>query len=359
MKQRNDLAKLDLKYVQRIKDRHGHVRHYYRRPGVPRMTLPGDVGSAEFMAAYAAAEALGRPDKAPNPADHNRIQPRSIDAMVIEYYRSTDFRDLAPSSQKNYRRILDGLRTGHGAKSAVTIQPHHLNAIFHAMAATPEAARNLRKRLLKAFAVAVDLGWRTDNPVRETKARSRKKVAGHIPWSEQDIAAFKTRWGAGTRERLALYLLLYTGVRRSDVVTLGRQMTKAGRISVVQEKTDVRIWLPIHPDLKAEIDLHPKGTTFLLTQYGQAFTPAGFTNWFVERATLAGLVRRTPHGLRKAQGRRLAEADATSKEIAASLGQTSLGEVETYTRSADQARLADSAMRKLIRSQRPKRERGV
>ena len=359
MKRRSDVARIDLKYVQVIRDKQGRTRHYYRRPGVPRLTLPGEAGSAAFMAAYAEAQALAQPDAGRRSADHPRVQPRSIDAMVIEYYRSTDFLDLAPASKTNYRRILDGFRANHGSKSAVAIQPHHLNAIFHSMSATPEAARNLRKRLLKAFATVVDLGWRSDNPVRETSLKKRRKAIGHIPWSEQDIAAFVARWAAGTRERLALYLLLYTGVRRSDVVTLGRQLMEDDRIRVVQEKTDVPIWLSIHPVLKAELALHPKGMTFLLTQYGQPFSPAGFTNWFVARAKAAGLDHRTPHGLRKALGRRLAEADATSKEIAGSLGQTSLGEVETYTRDADQRRLADSAMKKLIKAQRPKRERGV
>jgi len=40
-------------------------------------------------------------------------------------------------------------------------------------------------------------------------------------------------------------------------------------------------------------------------------------------------------------------AGATTKEIAAVLGHTSLDEAETYTRSADQAKLADTAIAKL------------
>ena len=341
------MAKVDLKFVQAFKDRHGRMRHYFRRPGFERVTLPGLPGSAEFMAAYSAAV------EDPVKVDHaaGRVQPRSINALMMEYYRSTDFLTLNPSTSRAYRRILDGFRDVHGDKSAVTIEAHHLNAIFHAKSGTPEAAKNLRKRLLKAFSIAVDLGWRKSNPVRDSKAKGKKKVAGHIPWSEDDIIAFETRWAAGTRERLALYLLLFTAVRRSDVVGLGRQRMKAGRIWVVQDKGDVPIWIPIHPTLQAEIDLHPTGMTFLLTQYGRAFTPAGFTKWFVERAKMAGLVRRTPHGLRKAQGRRLAEAEATNKEIAAALGHTSLNEVETYTRSADQLRLADRAIQKQIEAE--------
>ena len=46
---------INLPYVQRFKDRHGKIRHYARRPGCKRVALPGEVGSAEFMAAYQAA----------------------------------------------------------------------------------------------------------------------------------------------------------------------------------------------------------------------------------------------------------------------------------------------------------------
>ena len=49
------MTNLRLAYVHRFTDRHGHVRHYFRRLGSPRVTLPGLPGSAEFMAAYAAA----------------------------------------------------------------------------------------------------------------------------------------------------------------------------------------------------------------------------------------------------------------------------------------------------------------
>lgn len=338
-----NMATIELKWVQAFKDRHGHMRHYFRRPGYKRVALPGLPGSAEFMEAYRlAVDEDGRIDYGAR-----RVQPRSIHALMIEYYRSADFLELEPQTRKNYRAILERFRDSYGDRSAVTIEPRHLNAIFHKTAAKPGATRNLRNRLLKAFSIAVELGWRKDNPVRETKSR-KKRTAGFTPWSDAEITAYEKNWATGTRERLALSLLLYTGVRRSDVVGMGQQHVKNGRISVSQQKTDLHIWIPIHPNLQAEINGLGAGMTFLMTQYGRPFTAAGFSQWFTERAVLAGVVGRTPHGLRKAAGRRMAEAGATAKEIAAVLGHTSLDEVETYTRSADQSRLADSAMAKLI-----------
>lgn len=342
------MAKIDLAYVQALTDRHGHKRHYYRRAGYERVTLPGAPGSAEFMAAYAAADA--RAPKQPEP----RTPPRSIGALIQEYYRSHGFRTLRDSTKRGYRNILDRFRAKYGDRGAASIEPHHLEAIFHGMAETPGAVRNLRRRLSKVFALAVRLGWRKTNPVKDTVIETSKSK-GFVPWSEDDIARFEAHWPSGSRERLALALLLYTGQRRSDVVTMGRQHVRDGRISVRQIKTDNRLQLMIVPALKTELDQHTAGLTYLLTQYGHAFTAAGFTQWFRERAEMAGLEGRTPHGLRKAAGRRLAEAGCSAKEIAAVLGHTTLAEVERYTRDADQVALSDAALGRVG----PKREQAV
>ena len=48
MRKRADMAKIELRYVQAFKDRHGRIRHYYCRPGYARVSFPGDAGSAEF-----------------------------------------------------------------------------------------------------------------------------------------------------------------------------------------------------------------------------------------------------------------------------------------------------------------------
>ena len=83
----------------------------------------------------------------------------------------------------------------------------------------------------------------------------------------------------------------------------------------------------------------------MLTEYGKAFTPAGFSNWFSECAAKAGLPKNSsPHGLRKAAGRRLAEAGCSAMEIASITGHASLNEVERHTKSAAQGRLARAAI---------------
>ena len=83
-----------------------------------------------------------------------------------------------------------------------------------------------------------------------------------------------------------------------------------------------------------------------MTEHGEfKHTPAGFTNWFramVKEAKLPDSL--SPHGLRKATCRRLAEAGCTANEIMAISGHKSLAEVTRYTVAASRKTLAEQAI---------------
>jgi Protein of unknown function (DUF2786)/Phage integrase family len=87
--------------------------------------------------------------------------------------------------------------------------------------------------------------------------------------------------------------------------------------------------------------------TFLVTEWGRPFTPAGFGNWFRDQCDQANLHHCSAHGLRKATAAALAEAGASAHEIAAVTGHMSLEEIERYTRAARKKKLADTAIARL------------
>ena len=89
--------------------------------------------------------------------------------------------------------------------------------------------------------------------------------------------------------------------------------------------------------------------TFLTTEYGMAFSAAGFGNWFRDRCKEAGLAKGyAAHGLRKAAATRHANSGATAHELMAWFGWTTLKEAERYTRAANRKQLAQAAGRKLV-----------
>jgi integrase len=144
-------------------------------------------------------------------------------------------------------------------------------------------------------------------------------------------------------------LALYTGQRRSDLVVMGKQHIRNGRIHITQQKTKTKLAIPIHPELQAVLYGTPSDhLTLLTTAFGRGFTPAGFGNWFRAACDEVGLAKGcSVHGLRKAACRRLAEAGCSANVIAAISGHRTLKEVARYTTAADQERLADTAIRAL------------
>ena len=87
-----------LKYVHAFVDRrHGGAkpRYYFRRAGFKGVPLPGTFGSAEFMAAYAAALAGQTPIK----IGARRVKPGTIAALVVTYLTSPKFLSKSSATQ--------------------------------------------------------------------------------------------------------------------------------------------------------------------------------------------------------------------------------------------------------------------
>ena len=88
--------------------------------------------------------------------------------------------------------------------------------------------------------------------------------------------------------------------------------------------------------------------TLLVTQTGKSYGANAFSEMFRKWCDDADLPQHCVfHGLRKAACTRLADAGATAHEIAAISGHRTLKEIERYTKTADQARLAKVAMERI------------
>ena len=210
----------------------------------------------------------------------------------------------------------------------------------------PGATLSILKILRVLIRHAIDIGWLDHDPSLGIK---RPKTHEIRSWTDAEIEAFEQHWPTGTKQRLAFALMLYTGQRRSDVHRMTWADVSEGTIRVVQQKTGRKLTIPLHRDLLAVLAIANRDhVTIINTEYGKPFTVDGFSQWIRDAITAAGLPLETqPHGLRKAAGRRLAEAGCTAHEIMAVLGHKTLSEAERYTRQADQARLAIEAMTKL------------
>ena len=195
--------------------------------------------------------------------------------------------------------------------------------------------------------------------VRTNAAREvpylKGKPGGFHSWEMGEVQKFQERHPIGTKARLALGLLLYTGQRRSDIVLFGRQHVHQGALKFTQVKgrnrSPKRLELPILPELQEIIDASPTGhMTFLVTKFGKPFTANGFGGWFRRRCDEAGLRHCSAHGLRKAGAAIAAENGATESQLMAIFGWESMKEAARYTKAARQNKLARDAMPLLLKA---------
>jgi integrase len=334
------VAVLKLKYVNEYRDRTGKLRRYFRKGSI-RGALPGEIGSPEFMTAYQAFLAE-KPELAKRPLHQD-----SLAKLIIDFYGSRLFTDRKPSTRQLYRYALDPIAKEHGHRSASTMTAENAEKIINKIGAKRPGMGNLTRAVLRrVMHLAIKQKLRKDNPLLGTEPF---KVGEHHTWTDAELKQFEDKWRPGTRQRLAYALLLYTGQRVGDVARMSRADVADGLIHVEQQKTGAELYVPIAPELERAMKACPaKGLTLIGDANGRPLKRAALSHLMRVAIRQAGLPGRcVSHGLRKAAMRRLAEADATTKQIAAVSGHKTFKEVERYTAAADQKKLARAGMGKL------------
>lgn len=339
-------------FVSVFVDRHGKERFRFRRDGFScYLPSPTDQG---YKAAYRAA-LEGTVEC------QSRCAPLSVDDLVTRYYRSARFLQVGEDRQKSVRMILEPFRAECRHDDVRHFRFEHIEALLAKKAKKhvvgkrtvggPTAAARLRDELTRLFDYAIKLQWRTDNPATHAELSAKPKRVGFHGWTEEEIAAFQKKHALGSKPRLAMEIMLWTGLRRSDTIRLGPQHIKGGRIALFAGKTGKKVDMMAAPDLLAAIKEMPAVglTTLLVTEYGKPFSKAGFGNWFRDRCNEAGLQHCSAHGLRKALARRAAEEGATQQQLKAVGQWSSDRDVATYTAGAEQQALADAALQMVIR----------
>jgi len=167
-----------------------------------------------------------------------------------------------------------------------------------------------------------------------------------------EVLQYQERHPIGTKARLALDPILFTGTRKSDAIRLGKQHAKRGKFRFTEHKNRNRApkrrEIPILPILQATIDDSPCGDlTYLVTEFGKGFTDNGFGNWFRDRCIEVGVPGRA-HGLRKAGATIAASNRASSHTLMSIFEWDTLKQAEIYTREADKIRLAEQGMHMII-----------
>lgn len=331
-------------HLHRERSRHGKLVWYVRIGHGPRIRIRAAFGTPEFDAEYRAAIS-GAPLSAKPPATRAGTL-----AWLVERYRETsDWQGLSMATRRQRENIFRGVLETAGDQPFSKITTAHIVTGRDRRADTPAQARNFLDAMRGLFRWAYQAQLVKADPTAGVKNPARKRGDGFIPWTEEHVAAYEAHWPLGTRERVWLDVLLYTGLRRGDAVRLGRQHVRDGVATIRTEKSGetVAVTLPLSPILRATLDAGPTGDlTFICGARGQPLTKESFGNLFRKACREAG-VPGSAHGVRKLAATRLADAGASTHELMAIFGWLSVSQAELYTRGADRKRLAREGMGKL------------
>lgn len=319
-----------------VRRKNGREYRYLRRAGRPLVKLPADVpmDHPRFLAAYAQARA----------DDPQPQEPGTLAALATSALRSDRYKALSTVYRATLRRHFDAIRAAYGAAPARGLKRRHIEAD---LAKAANATDRLKAwRFLTSHGVRA--GLLSSDATQGIALEARRRVVGHEPWTAADVAAFRARWPIGTVPRAAMELLFWTGCRIGDAVRIGPGMVDGdGVLTFRQSKTRGLAHVPWtcplpayaagmgadREAMHAAVARLSGHMTFLATSHGRPRSTAALGTMIREAARAAG-IDRSAHGLRKARATVLAEAGATTHQIAAWTGHESLKEVEHYTRRA-------------------------
>jgi site-specific recombinase XerD len=178
--------------------------------------LKAEYGSGEFWQQY--QDALS--------GLSNRIDKATAGSLawLVERYRETSaWTDLSLATKRQRENILRHVLESAGRTAASKITRAHIVYGRDRRKSTPAQARHFIDTMRGLFEWATEAQHVKTDPTLGVKYPKQPKTGGFTPWSEDDIAAYERRWPIGTRQRVWLDVLTYTGLRRGDVVQLGRQ----------------------------------------------------------------------------------------------------------------------------------------
>lgn len=315
------------------------TRYYVRMPGRPKVRINGDPGGEQFMKEYRAAITDDAPAALLRPQP-TTFAPRTLGAGILGYYTSTKFQALSKSRQRSRRGILNKVADTAGHEPAKNIGKGTVQKGMDRRAKTPEAANEFLKSMRAVLDYLVGIDELKDNVAKLVPYNSSNTEGFHI-WTFDEVAQFIRHHKIGSKAVLAVALLLFTGQRRADVIKMGPQHVKNESLRLRRGKNGLSGDIPILPPLQTVIDASPRGhLTFLVTEFGKPFSDAGIGNWFRKRCDEAKLFHCSAHGLRKAGASIAADLGASDEQLMALFGWKTRKQVSTYTRGANQKKLA-------------------
>ena len=204
-------------HLLRERTRWGRVCWYVRFGKGSRVRIRADYGTPEFEIEYQAA-------LAGQPRPKSSTKTGSL-AWLIERYRETPaWQHFSLATRRQRENIFKQVIATAGDEPFGAITEASIAQGRDRRGNTPFQARHFLDTMRGLFRWAEEAQHVKINPAAKVHYPALKSGDGFPPWTEDDVAAYEAQWPLGTRQRVWLAVLLYTGLRRGDAVGSGVSM---------------------------------------------------------------------------------------------------------------------------------------
>jgi integrase len=380
------------RYVYADVSQRGQLRYYVQlRKGLPKIRIRDASGSREFNEAVDAAiarqiAAYGvEGDYFKSQKQRNEARPPLPTCAPVpgtlrwywKLYKNSDHwlgdltvghKGLSDGTRVQRTGLIESLLVENGEKPFAVLSRKVIKAEMKAR--TPVQAGNLLSALRGMIRWMIDEDHldEDDDPtigLKSGKARASRESGGWIPWSDEDMAAYRTRWPLGTEARLMLDILAFTMLRVGDASRFGpphlKKIIKEMAFQIATEKSQGRttVTVPIHPELAESLRAARAAgiigeQVFVGKRTGngpvQPMTKKSWANKFKKYAVLAGInePKKSCHGVRKTRAEAAAYAECTEAQMMAMFGWTDPKMPAHYIAKAKRDKLGLSGMEKLV-----------
>lgn len=263
-----------------------------------------------------------------------------VPAAIKLYQKNPDYEKLAPSTRKSYEIYLRRFESMMPTAPIAEITRGDIRKLVDSLSATPGAANAFLWSVGALYAWAKKYEHVKDNPCEGISA---PKGGEHEPWPEHILRAALA--SDDRNVRLLTHLLYFTAQRLGDVLNMRWDSISGQTIAVLQQKTNKYLTIPLHNDLKAELEQTPRTSEFIYASPTGKAVHQDTARKALKAFTASQNTPCVPHGLRKNAVITLLEVGCSMGETAAISGQT-LRLVEYYAKGRDQTKLAGAAMKR-------------
>ncbi len=342
----------------------------FRHPLIGQKTLPDDINSEAFAAAYEALRLLIAAPAGPKAAPVKL--PTFADAY-IEWKKSDEWKSFEGKTLAGHIRharaflespmVRGSLATF--AEAEVATPEHEVLPLLRKAVAShaPHKAKRVAVAIRKLYAAAIDQEWCLRNLGNDLQKVELPEASPQKPWPAEIIEQFERHHQPGSAARTCFALARFLGNRRGDVATVRWSQLRPHRYidgdeikvtTVIEFETqknahngrNAKVLLFVSPELEIVLNAldRSKAGTILKTVHGNAFSQKSLTNQMATWCAQAGIAPGySLHGLRRSFASELAEGGADLFAVQKAMGHKNPTTTQLYLKELNAEPMAQRA----------------